>query len=60
MFTYKDDEYEIDLFGETSMFTETEIGNIALTNSDMYTVASGLVHDGTDYRALSWILLLFR
>ena len=34
------------------MFTETEIGNIAPSNSDIYTVVSGLVHDGTDYRAL--------
>ena len=28
------------------MFTETEIGNIAPSNSDIYTVVSGLVHDG--------------
>ena len=34
------------------MFTETEIGNIAPSNSDIYTVVSGLVHDGTDYHAL--------
>ena len=51
MCTYKADEYEIDLFGETLMFTETEIGKIAPSNSDIYTVVSGLVHDGTDYRA---------
>ena len=30
----------------------TEIGNFAPSNSHMYTVVSGLVHDGTDYRAL--------
>ena len=30
----------------------TEIGNLAPSNSHMYTVVSGLVHDGTDYRAL--------
>ena len=30
----------------------TEIGNLAPSNSDIYTVVSGLVHDGTDYRAL--------
>ena len=34
------------------MFTETEIGNIAPSNSDIYTVVSDLVHDGTDNRAL--------
>ena len=34
------------------MFTETGIGNIAPSNSDMYTVVSSLVHDGTDYSAL--------
>ena len=34
------------------MFTETEIGNIAPSNSDIYTVVFGLVHDGTDYRVL--------
>ena len=34
------------------MFTETEIGNIAPSNSEIYTVVSGLVHDETDYRAL--------
>ena len=34
------------------MFTETEIGNIAPSNSDIYTVVSGLVYDGTDYRAI--------
>ena len=40
----------MDLFGETLMFTE--IGNLAPNNSDIYTVVSGLVHDGTDYRDL--------
>ena len=34
------------------MFTETEICNIAPSNSDIHTVISSLVHDGTDYRAL--------
>ena len=30
----------------------TEIGNLAPSNSDIYTVVSGLVYDGTDYRAI--------
>ena len=34
------------------MFTETEISNLAPSNSDIYMVISGLVHDGTAYRAL--------
>ena len=33
------------------MFTETEIGNLAPSNSDIYTVVSGLVRDWTGYRA---------
>ena len=31
------------------MFTEK--GNLTPSNSDIYTVISGFVHDGTDYRA---------
>ena len=30
----------------------TEIGNLAPSNSDIYTVVSVLVYDGTDYRAI--------
>ena len=30
----------------------TEICNLAPSNSDIYTVVSGLVHDGADYRVL--------
>ena len=29
-----------------------EIGKLAPSNSDIYTVVSGLLYDGTDYRAL--------
>ena len=46
----KNDEQEIDIFGETLVITE--IGNLAPSNSDIYTVVSGLVYDGTDYRAI--------
>ena len=45
----KNDEQEIDIFGETLVITE--IGNLAPSNSDIYTVVSGLVYDGTDQRA---------